>query len=323
MTSSSAERSDYTLLRALGRGNTSQVHLAQRAGEARYVALKLPLASTLGNHEAAERFGNEVRLTLRFRHPHIVRGYAGTAFGPGAFLALEYYPQGPLSDVLSQRGGEQLPQQEALRILADVAAALTYLHKLQAVHQDVKPQNVYVDGGRAALGDLGSAYFVSQRGQVSGSPFYMAPEVYHGESTSSSSDVYSFGVMAYELLTGERPFKGSSYEELMVAHLTRFPTPLGHLRPDLSRSLTRLIEQSHAKKPGDRPPADALRRALLRSLGEEPQEELTGEEDRESAGAGGSALSGRHGPAPTPAAPPSAAKDTERSRGWNPFKRRK
>lgn len=309
------------MLRPLGRGNTSVVRLALNP-EGREVAVKLPLPETLGVQDAAERFGNEVRLSLKFRHPHIVPGFAGTPFGAQAFLAMEYYPEGALNEMLARLPGQRLPQSEALRILADIASALTYLHGAGAVHQDVKPQNIYVDDhGRAALGDLGNAYFVAQGGKVSGSPYYMAPEIYHGEASSSSSDVYSLGVTMYELLSGERPFVGSTYEELMIGHLTRFATPLIHLQPDVPRPVARLALQALGKRTTERPTADAIRRALLVALGETPHEELAEAPQLPAS----PQQSGRHGPvapavraAPDKPAPPAE----EKKRGWNPFRRK-
>ncbi|WP_288481471.1 serine/threonine-protein kinase [uncultured Deinococcus sp.] len=324
----------YRLLRLLGQGKTSQVHLAL-GDRGQEVALKLPHPATLGEQEAAERFGNEVRLTLKFRHPHIVRGYAGTAFGPQAYLALRYYPGGPLSETLLL-APQALGWEARLRVLADLASALTYLHALGAVHQDVKPQNVYLDpAGRAALGDLGSSYFVAQGGPVSGSPFYMAPEIYHGEASSSASDVYSLGILSYELLSGLRPFLGQSYEELMVAHLTRFPQPLSQVAPELPRAAARLIERAFAKRASDRPGADELRRALLLALGETPGDEQVEEEpaapSAPAAPTGRHAAPGRAAQAPAPAfAPtepptpePSGDAATPRPDRWRLFRRRK
>lgn len=313
----------YTLHRVLGRGNTSLVRLATNA-QGQLVAIKLPLAETLAVQDAAERFGNEVRLTLQFRHPNLVRGFEGTPFGPTAFLAMTYYPRGALNEQLATLPGKTLPLNEALRILADIASALTYLHRQGAVHQDVKPQNVYVtEEGRAALADLGNTYFVVQGGKTSGSPFYMAPEVYQGEATSSASDVYSLGVMLYELLSGERPFSGSTYEELMVSHLTRFVPPLIHLNPQVPRPVARLAELALAKRPAERPSADQLRRALLKALGEEA-EEIVIEEDKPVVEA--TRPVGRHGPTPAkPTAPePVETVAPEREgRHWNPFRRRR
>jgi eukaryotic-like serine/threonine-protein kinase len=317
--------SAYTLHRVIGRGNTSLVRLATDP-RGQQVAVKIPHAETLAVQDSAELFGNEVRLTLQFRHPHLVQGFGGTPFGPQAFLAVQYYPDGALSEQL-QRDGTPLTLDGALRILADVASALAYLHHLGAVHQDVKAQNVYVAGGRAALGDLGNTYFLAQGGKVSGSPYYMAPEIYHGESSSSASDVYSLGILAYELLSGERPYHGHTYEELMVAHLTRFPPPLAHLNPQVPRNVARLAELALAKRTGERPTADALRRALLTALGETPADEIyeTDEKPAEPT----NRLVGRHGPAGWAAAPAPAAPEPVREARedggsrWNPFRRRK
>lgn len=308
----------YKLLHLLGRGHTSLVHLAQDP-QGRQVALKIPLEETLGTPEAAARFGNEVRLTLQFRHPRLVRGYAGTAFGPRAFVALHYYPGGALSDRLEGQLGMGLPLEEALRVLADVASGLGHIHRLGAVHQDVKTQNVYLEGGRAALGDLGSTYFSAQGGEASGSPFYMAPEIYQGEGSSPASDVYSLGILTYELLGGQRPHQGETYADLMGAHLTRFAPPLSSLNPEVPRPVARLAELALAKRPQDRPSADALRRALLAALGEDPQEETP----LESAPLPASRQVGRHGQAAPSCAPPQDEEPEVVGGRWNPFKRRK
>ena len=325
--------SGYRLLRGLGRGNTSRVYLAEKVGQpdagraaivrdGQRVALKLPLAETLGNPEAATRFGNEVRLSLQFRHPHLVQGLDGTSFGSETFLSMRYYEGGTLARELSLA---PLPLPLALRVLADVAAGMAYLHANDAVHQDVKTQNVYLHGGRAALGDFGSTYFQAQGGRVSGSPFYMAPEVYEGQLTGPASDVYSFGVLAHELLTGTRPHLGQTYEALMVSHLTHFPPQLAV--NGVPRNLARLLDQALAKKADSRPTSALLRRALLTSLGEPD------EQQPEEAPAAPATLSrasmGRHGPmqssAPTSsAAVPEApsAKPAAEKRGWNPFKKK-
>jgi len=350
--------SGYLLLRGLGRGNTSRVYLAEKVALAepnavasihtvpsvragKRVALKLPLPGTLADQSSAGRFANEVRLTLQFRHPHLVAGLEGMAFGPDTFLAMHHYQGGTLARQLSQG---PLPLNAALQVLADVASGMAYLHHAGAVHQDVKTQNVYLEAGkvagvyRAALGDFGSTYFEAQGGQVSGSPFYMAPEVYQGEMTGPPSDVYSFGVLAYELLSGERPHRGDSYESLMVSHLTRFAPPLNI--GGLPRGLARLLETALAKRPGDRPQSARLRRALLESLGhpDEAQPESEVQTGTNAGAATGTATGtnrssiGRHGPdmpvkrlseqtgaLPSPASPPQPAPE---KRGWNPFRKK-
>ena len=269
--------SGYTLTRSIGRGNTSLVFLGHAHSKPdRALAIKLPHAATLSERTAAERFGNEVRLSLQFHYPYLVGGYAGTAFGPGAYLAMRYFLEGTLAERLEERS---LEYQAALRVLADVASGVAYLHHQGAVHQDIKTQNVYLDQGRAALGDFGNTYFVSAGGNVSGSPFYMAPEIYHGEASSYQSDVYSLGVLCYELLAGVRPHLGNTYEELMISHLTRFVPPVTASVRQVPRPLSRLIELAMAKKPTDRPSSAELRRALLEALGQPDEPLIDDDED--------------------------------------------
>lgn len=310
----------FTVQRLLGRGNSAWVYLALDKG-GRRVALKLPFPETLEDPASAERFANEVRLSLQLRHDRIVVGHEGTPFGSGSFLAMRYFPEGTLSRWLELG---KLSTPEALRILADVAGALTFLHAQGVVHQDVKSQNVYLDDGRAALGDFGAAYFTVQGGKTAGSPFYMAPEIYRGEGSSPASDVYSLGVLAYEMLTHERPFRGATYEELMAAHLSRYPRPLVNRVPGVPRALALLIERSFAKNAAERPDALSLARAFESALGVESE--------RVEVAAVKPALQGRHGPkgdlaALGPGMPVKDAatkeKTSEKSAGfWNPFKKR-
>lgn len=249
-----------TLLRQIGRGNTSRVFAGKVEGHAGQFAIKVPTPETLADHAAAERFANEVRLSMQFNHPNLVRGVSGVGFGPNAHLAMPRYREGTLADQLE--AGRTFETPELLGILADIAAGMKYLHEQGGVHQDIKPQNVYLTDDKAALGDFGSTYLAGGKRSVSGSPFYMSPEIYHGAESSAASDVYSFGVMCYELLAGKRPYQGDSYEELMVAHLTHYPTPLSAHNGQIPRALSRLIEQSMAKQPAERPNAEALCRGL-------------------------------------------------------------
>ena len=248
----------YQVKRLLGTGATARVYLA-RSSEGQRVALKVLLSpeELQSNPAAADMFANEVRMTGQLRHPNLIRSYGGQAYGEGAYLALEYFPEGSLDQQMM--AGVPLPQAQALGILRDIASGLAYMHGQGAVHQDVKTQNVYLDGERAVLADLGSAYMIGQGGKSGGSPYYMAPEIYRGEEGTAASDVYSFGVMAYEMLAGQRPFRGETYEELMGEHLNVSAPSLSHLNPEVPRPIARLMQRALAKAPADRPPlADIL-----------------------------------------------------------------
>ncbi|WP_117238501.1 serine/threonine-protein kinase [Thermus sediminis] len=228
----------------LGLGRSAQVYLAEAPGLGQ-VALKLPKKEVRQDPKLAERFAREVSFSLSLKHPHLVRGLAGVPLGEEAFLALEYFPQGTLEARLLKG---RLSQEEAVRALLQIGEALLYLHKKGFLHQDVKPANVFVGEGIYKLGDLGTLRPLLDRTQeYTGSPHYLAPELYLGALPSERSEVYAYGVMAYELLTGRRPFRGETLEELRDAHLLLPPPPTG-LPPRLDKALKRLL----AKNPEER-----------------------------------------------------------------------
>ncbi len=259
----SLKRKDFRLEMLLGLGQTAQVYLARSpSGEA--VALKLPRKEVRRDSRLSERFAREVSFSLSLRHPHLVQGLAGVPFGEEAFLALEYLPGGTLEDRLLRA---PLPREEAVKALLEVGEALLFLHRRGLVHQDVKPSNVFLGKGVYKLGDLGTLRALQDRTQeYAGSPHYLAPELFLGASPSPKSDAYSFGVMAYELLTGRRPFRGETLEEIRNAHLFLPPPPTG-LPPYLDRALRRLL----LKKPEERLGVEEFLKALREPPGK-PQE---------------------------------------------------
>jgi len=250
-------REDFSLELLLGLGTTGQVYLAH-APDGRRVALKIPRSEVHRDPALAERFAREVRLSLGLSHPNLVKGIAGKPYGKEAFLALEYFDEGTLEDRL-QKG--PLDRERALSILRQIAGALSHLHRLGIVHQDVKPANIFLRGPVAKLGDFGVAKTREDRNPLerAGSPFYMAPELFQGAEATPASDAYSFGVLAYELLSGKRPFYGESFEEVLAAHLTRTPPLLRDPNPRLAKAVQGLLE----KDPQKRASVDDFLRALV------------------------------------------------------------
>ncbi len=216
------------------------------------LALKLPRPEVHVQPVLRRMFENEVQITLSLRHPHIVAGYAGSPTGPHAFLALEYCAGGTLDQLLIE--GRTGPLELAVRLVRDVAAGLEQTHAQQVLHRDVKPANVFLTGdGVAKLGDFGTGCFVSEENKDRvGTAFYMAPEIFEGQAASYASDVYSLGILAFEVLTGQRPFTGDTYEQLMHAHTSSLPRPISYYRKDVPRELAGVVSRAMSRERGRR-----------------------------------------------------------------------
>ncbi len=247
------ERSDatwtpdgYERLRRLGTGRTSVVYLARhpRFGE---VALKLPRAGLQGDPSFRRMFETEVVLTLRFDHPHVVRGLDGHPTGAGAYLALEYCAGGTLDQHLLERG--RLKVARALEIVEQIATGLAHVHARRVLHRDVKPANVFLDAaGHAKLGDFGTGAPIGETGDARvGTAFYMAPELFEGQPATVRSDVYALGVATFEVVTGERPFQGDDYDALMHAHTSGVLRDPRAVREGVPDGLAELVRRAMAR----------------------------------------------------------------------------
>ena len=243
---------EYNIIKKLGSGQTSHVYLTShpRLGE---VSLKLPRPELHMRPVLRRMFENEVQITLsinntteRLRDEHVVRALEGYPTGEEAFLTLEYCPGGTLDERLNT---ELLDLEYASHLILDVAKGLEYTHNRQVLHRDVKPANVFLTSEkRAKLGDYGTGMFMTERtSERVGTAFYMAPEIFEGKPPSVQSDVYSLGVLAYEVLTGVRPFTGDSYDALMLQHLTSVPKNIRSRRSDISAKLGAVVAQAMSR----------------------------------------------------------------------------
>lgn len=244
----------YRPLRHLGSGNTAHVFEARHEGFG-FVALKLPKDELQRDPVLRRMFENEVQMTTALRHPRVVSAFEGYPTGEGAFLALEF-----CESTLDAQIRPDLPLKTAYRLILDVAQGLQHSHARQILHRDVKPANVFVGAGRAKLGDFGTGAYI---GDVFGAPqptgkvgtaFYMAPEIFQGQPAAVRSDIYSLGILAFEVLTGVRPFNGQDEDELMLAHASSVPPALRQLRPEVGLEVARIV-------------ASAMSRSLDKRLG--------------------------------------------------------
>lgn len=233
----------------------------------------VPLAMKVLHPELADdpsfiaRFEREARALQSLIHPHIVPFYGIFRAGEMTFL-LERYIDGPsLDELLRQRAGSPLPLVEALIYFKALYTSLGYAHAQGIIHCDVKPGNVLIDqGGHVYLTDFGiSRYMDSTTTTTStlGTPLYMAPEQIRGERLTAQTDVYSLGVLFFELLTGQRPFRGENVpdgvgeaqsERIRYQHLYVAPPDPRSLNPQVPAGLAQVVLRAMAKDPRERYP---------------------------------------------------------------------
>jgi eukaryotic-like serine/threonine-protein kinase len=259
----------FAVERELGGGGMSRVFLATDRALGRQVVVKL-LPTELSAELSVERFKREIALAASLQHPHIVPVLSAGDVDGMPYFVMPYVEGQSLRQRLVQEG--PLPVGEVVPILRDVARALAFAHSRGVVHRDVKPDNVLLAHGAAALTDFGVAKALSDAGATRGggtaaltrvgtslgTPDYMAPEQVAGEGAiDGRADLYAFGVMAYEILAGQPPFAGRSLPQVLAAHLAEPPPPLAERRPNVPAALINLVMRCLEKDPALRPQSAA------------------------------------------------------------------
>src|SRR5499426_877163 len=264
----------YQLLSKLGEGGMGEVFLAQDERLGRRVALKVLPAEFTSNRDRLRRFEQEARAASALNHPNIITiheiGQTKIESGDLHFIAQEFIEGQTLRRRIEQGALSLL---DALDVAIQAASALQVAHAESIVHRDIKPENIMLrPDGFIKILDFGlakllaplpaqSRYEVEKStlapgrtapGMILGTASYMSPEQARGLEVDARSDIWSLGVVLYETLTGQEPFKGETFTDVIVSIIERDPPPLSRSLSKTPPELERIVMKALAKRCDER-----------------------------------------------------------------------
>ena len=233
--------SHYKILDKLGEGGMGTVYLAEDTSLHRKVALKMLPAEMAADQERLDRFQREARTVATLNHPGIVTIYSVEESDQGHFITMELVEGENLDDRLGKGG---LDLEEFFKVAIPITDAVTTAHNRGITHRDLKPANIMLTSeGRVKILDFGLAKLhatlgseaedaelptqaLTREGMVMGTVPYMSPEQVQGLPVDHRTDIFSLGVIFYELMSGDRPFKGATSAQLVSSILRDDPPPV-------------------------------------------------------------------------------------------------
>jgi serine/threonine-protein kinase len=252
----------YQLLRQVANGGMASIYEAIDTRLDRKVAVKI-MHSHLAQDEAfVSRFIKEAKAAAALSHPNIVavqdQGWNQSGV-PAVFLVMELIEGHTLREYLNERGRFEI--KDAINYLTPILSALAAAHSLGIVHRDIKPENILISKeGRIKIADFGLARgeligstMTAESSVILGSVSYLSPEQVQRGIADSRSDVYAAGIVAYEMLTGEKPFSAESPIQIAYMHVNEEIPRLRSKRKEIPQALDDLIASATAKNPDERP----------------------------------------------------------------------
>ena len=262
----------YEMQQRIGRGGMADVYLARDILLDRLVAIKVLFPEFATDPAFVERFRREAQSAGNLNHPNIVSVYDWGRSNNTYFMAMEYVPGRTLAEALADVG--QINATKAAEVGIEVAAALSFAHRNNVVHRDIKPGNILIgSNGQLKVADFGIARALgsaadsnlTQVGAVMGTAAYLSPEQAQGGQPDPRSDLYSLGIVLYEMVAGHPPFSGDNPVSIAYKQVHDSPQPLNQIAGDVPRAFEAIVARLLAKDPGMRyPTAEAARDDLRR-----------------------------------------------------------
>jgi len=252
--------SRYEVLGKLGAGAFGEVYQAKDSVLGRMVAIKRIRIDAIAEgkqlEEVKKRFILEAQVAAQLRHPNIVTTHDIVEAPDSSFIVMEMVEGQTLGSLIKSKG--RLSLEETLDILSQAASALDHAHAHKVVHRDVKPANLMVEpNGQVKVMDFGIAKaetsgHITATGTILGTPFYMSPEQASGKAVDGRSDLFSLACIAYECLSGSRPFQGDQITAILLKIVGEDPPPIEHARLGLPETMDPILQRALAKNPDER-----------------------------------------------------------------------
>lgn len=241
----------FRIERRIARSVGARVYLGRSAAGTRAAIKVLSDSAASADDQVRERFAREIETAATVVHPNLAAVLDRGMTDAGPYVAFEYFPLGDLASSLSRGISPNL----ACRIVVQVAAGLGALHEAGIVHRDVKPANIMIRSAHSfAVTDFGAAKRIrvdtslTSDGRVIGTPSYVSPEQITRKPLGPYTDIYSLGVVFYELLTGDKPFAGDDFHQVLYSHVATAPPPL----PERLAKFQSVLDRMLAKDPAMR-----------------------------------------------------------------------
>jgi len=281
----------YSIVRLIGEGGMGAVYEALHPGLKKRVAIKVLLPRIAERQDARVRFLREGEAASRINHPNVVSVFDVSEDDDVPYLVMEYLEGSTLDELLARRGPLELP--DAAALFLPIMAAVAAGHDCGVVHRDLKPQNIFLAQGRRGepvpkVLDFGVSKLIDHDGPpvtrtdtMLGTACYMSPEQARGaRNVDARSDQFTLGLILYEMLTGQRAYRGENDLEILYSAAGGTIQPAQELRPGLPEPVYALLARMLAVAPSDRfPSVREAAQPLLPFAGEKTRTALAGDFD--------------------------------------------